>query len=111
MFSALIDSRSRWFVGSSSRSTLGFSSMMRQKSSRAVSPPESASVGLRPSSPLKSIWPRRPWISWRDASGSKRCSHSTAVSPFSMTPVAILREVADRYLVPPLQRPRVHIAR
>jgi hypothetical protein len=48
---------------------------MRQKSSRAVSPPESASVGFSPSSPLKSICPSRPWMSWREAAGSNRCSH------------------------------------
>ena len=60
MFSALIDSRSRWLVGSSSTSTFGFCSIMRQNSSRAVSPPESASVGFSPSSPLNSIWPSRP---------------------------------------------------
>ena len=46
MFSALMASRSRWFVGSSSTSTFGFCSMMRQKSSRAVSPPDNASVGF-----------------------------------------------------------------
>ena len=87
MFSALIDSRSRWLVGSSSTRTFGFCSMMRQKSRRAVSPPDSASVGLCPSSPLKSIWPSRPWMSWRAASGSNWCSHSTAVMPFAIAPV------------------------
>ena len=61
--------------------------MMRQNSSRAVSPPESASVGLLPSSPLNSICPSSPWMSWRAASGSNWCSHSTAVMPLRMTPL------------------------
>ena len=34
--------------------------MIRQKRRRAVSPPDSASVGFRPSSPVKSICPSRP---------------------------------------------------
>jgi hypothetical protein len=47
MFSALIDSRSRWLVGSSSTRTFGFCSISLQKISRADSPPESARVGFR----------------------------------------------------------------
>ena len=58
--SALIDSRSKWLVGSSSTRTLGFCSISLQKISRADSPPDRARVGLRASSPLKSIWPSRP---------------------------------------------------
>jgi hypothetical protein len=34
--------------------------MIRQNNSRAVSPPDSASVGFSPSSPLNSICPSRP---------------------------------------------------
>jgi hypothetical protein len=44
--------------------------LLQQKSRRAASPPESESVFLRPSSPLKSIWPRMPRISSLVACGS-----------------------------------------
>src|SRR6266853_290230 len=50
MLSALIDSRSRWLVGSSNTRTLGFCSISLQKISRAASPPERTSVFLSPSS-------------------------------------------------------------
>ena len=70
MFNALMDSRSRWFVGSSSTSTFGFCSMILQNSNRAASPPESAAVGFTPSSCWKSIWPSRPRSSSLPACGS-----------------------------------------
>src|ERR1035441_2851113 len=44
MLRALIDSRSRWFVGSSSTRTFGFCSISLQKTNRAASPPASTSV-------------------------------------------------------------------
>ena len=46
MLIALIDSRSRWFVGSSSKSTFGFCSIRLQNSKRAASPPDSTFVLL-----------------------------------------------------------------
>src|SRR6266446_3338135 len=54
-FNALMDSRSRWFVGSSRTRKFGFCNISLQKMSLADSPPERALVGLRASSPLKSI--------------------------------------------------------
>src|SRR5207302_1391727 len=72
------------FVGSSKTRTLGFCSISLQKSRRAASPPESASVGLRPSSRWKSIWPSTPRSSSVDACGSNGRSQSSTVVPFSM---------------------------
>ena len=54
-----MDSRSRWLVGSSSTSTLGFCSISLQKISRAASPPESASGRLQASSPRKEHLPQQ----------------------------------------------------
>src|ERR1022692_1653066 len=76
MFSALMDSKSKWFVGSSSTSTFGFCSINLQKISRACSPPESACVGFSASSPLNSICPSSPLTSACVACGLNWYSHS-----------------------------------
>ena len=107
MFSALIDSRSRWLVGSSRTSTFGFCSMIRQKSRRAVSPPERASVGLWPSSPLNSICPSRPWMSCRVRVRIELVQPLDGRHPFADRAGVVLREVADRDLVAPAHRPGV----
>ena len=48
----------------------GFCIIRRQKSRRAASPPDNASVGFKPSSPLNNIWPSTPRISSLVAFGS-----------------------------------------
>ena len=82
----------------------GFCSISLQNSRRAASPPESASVGFRPSSPLNSICPSRP-----------RMSSFVRLRIELVQPVGrghalldrrrvVLREVADLRLVSPLHR-------
>src|SRR5216684_3873329 len=77
MLSALIDSRSRWLVGSSKTSTLGFCSINLQNSSRLASPPERISVRLSASSRGNSSC---PWLDQR---------------------FVVLSKVSNRGLVPP----------
>ena len=60
LFTAAMDSRSRWLVGWSSSSTLAPESIIRESMHRTFSPPESTFTGLYTSSPEKSIRPRKP---------------------------------------------------
>ena len=60
LFNAVIDSMSRWSVGSSNMSTLLPMIIMRESSTRTFSPPESTRIFFTPSSPAKSIRPRKP---------------------------------------------------
>jgi len=60
VLSAVIDSISRWSVGSSSMSTFEFSIIIRERSTRTFSPPDNTFIFLAPSSPAKSIRPRNP---------------------------------------------------
>ncbi len=57
---AVMDSRSRWFVGWSSSRTFEPNIIMRDSIQRTFSPPESTPTGFRTSSPEKSILPRKP---------------------------------------------------
>ncbi len=59
LFSAAIDSRSRWFVGWSSTRKLAPESIMRLSMHRTLSPPESTFALLYTSSPEKSMRPRK----------------------------------------------------
>ena len=59
LFRAAMLSRSRWFVGWSSSSTLAPESMSFEIMQRTRSPPESTFTGLYTSSPEKSIRPRK----------------------------------------------------
>src|SRR5579872_1369699 len=108
MLSALIDSRSRWLVGSSSTSTLGFCSISLQNSRRAASPPERTPVFLVASSRAKSIWPR---ISAQFLGNGCAVplmepleNRRSALDQTAM----VLREVADRSLVSPDYFPGVN---
>ena len=60
LFTAAMDSRSRWLVGWSSSSTLAPESIIRESIHRTFSPPERTFTGLYTSSPEKSIRPRKP---------------------------------------------------
>ncbi len=60
LFSAVIASMSRWSVGSSSIRTLLPIIIMRESSTRTLSPPERTRIFLVPSSPEKSIRPKKP---------------------------------------------------
>ena len=59
LLKAVIDSRSRWFVGSSIKSTLGFPIIILDSIHLTFSPPESTLHDFKASSPLKSILPRK----------------------------------------------------
>ena len=100
--SASIASRSRWLVGSSSTSTFGYCTMIRQNTSRAASPPESAETGLFTSSPENSMRPRWPRtvlvpscgiVSQMTCSGVERAVRQKIVM--------ILSKVADARFVTP----------
>ncbi len=58
-FNAVMDSRSRWLVGSSKTRTLHYASIILDSMQRTFSPPDRISVVLRASSPEKSIRPRK----------------------------------------------------
>ena len=60
LFTAVMDSRSRWLVGWSNSSTLLSNIIMRESMHRTFSPPERTFTGLYTSSPEKSIFPKKP---------------------------------------------------
>ena len=101
MFSALMDSRSKWLVGSSSTRTFGFCSMSLQKSRRAASPPERTSVFLLPSSRWKQHLPQQA------ANFFVRGRRVPLMQPFECCRAmldqssVVLREVADGGFVSP----------
>ena len=57
---AVIDSMSRWLVGSSKISTFAAEIIIFENRQRTFSPPERTFTYLSPSSPAKSILPRKP---------------------------------------------------
>ena len=60
LFTAVIDSRSRWFVGWSRISTFEPNSIIRDSIHLTRSPPDSTFTGLKTSSPENSIFPKNP---------------------------------------------------
>jgi ATPase subunit of ABC transporter with duplicated ATPase domains len=60
LFNAVMDSISRWSVGSSKIKTLLPMIIMRERRTRTFSPPERTRIFFTPSSPAKSIRPRKP---------------------------------------------------
>ena len=60
MFTAVIDSRSKWFVGWSRSKKFEPKSIIRENIHLDFSPPESTFTGLKIESPEKSILPRKP---------------------------------------------------
>ena len=77
---AVIDSRSRWSVGSSKMSTFAPESIMRESMQRTRSPPESTSARFWLSSPEKSIRPRKPRTNVSSGSLEYWRSQSTRLS-------------------------------
>src|SRR5699024_5568470 len=59
-FTAVMLSRSRWFVGSSSLMTFAWDSIMRDSFARIFPPPERTFACFLASSPLNSIRPKNP---------------------------------------------------
>ena len=62
LLSAVIDSKSKWFVGSSKINTLAPDNIMRENIQRCFSPPEIIFDFFKASSPEKSIRPKNPRI-------------------------------------------------
>ena len=96
-----MDSRSRWFVGSSSTSTFGFCSMSLQKIRRAASPPDKASVGFIPSSRMKSIWPSKSAQFFGPRGGIVRLQPIENRQAGLNRGAVVLRKETDRNLVAP----------
>ncbi len=77
LFNDVIDSRSRWLVGSSSIRTLDSESIILESMQRTFSPPESTPIFLMASSPEKSMRPRKVRAKLSPSVGGANCrSHS-----------------------------------
>ena len=84
LFRAVIDSRSRWLVGSSKISTLASVSIIRASMQRTFSPPESTWSSSVASSPEKSMRPKKPaGKALPFVGGANWRSHSTRFISFS----------------------------
>ena len=59
-FTAVILSKSKWFVGSSSKSTLALDNIILLNMQRTFSPPESTLAFFLTSSPLNNMRPKKP---------------------------------------------------
>ena len=87
---AVIDSISRWLVGSSKISTFAPSIIILDKRTLTFSPPDNTFTFLTPSSPGKSILPKKPLTYVGSGSGEKRVSHSTMVmSSVNWAPISL----------------------
>ena len=76
-FKDVMDSRSRWLVGSSSIRTLDSESIIFESMQRTFSPPESTPIFLMASSPEKSIRPKKVRAKLSPSVGGANCrSHS-----------------------------------
>src|SRR5690606_14753996 len=84
-FNAWIDSRSKWFVGSSNNNTFEFESIILESIQRTFSPPDNTDGDFFTSSPENSIRPKKPRRNDSvSSSGEYGRNHST--NDFSLPP-------------------------
>ena len=70
LLKAVIDSKSRWFVGSSNINTLALIIIIRLSIQRTFSPPDKTLLVFKASSPLNNIFPKKPRINTSSLSSS-----------------------------------------
>ena len=94
LFNAVIDSMSRWSVGSSNIRTFAPEIIILDSMQRTLSPPDSTLTFLTPSSPPKSILPKKPRTYVTSFSGEYWVSQSTMVSSLSNSALLSLGKYA-----------------
>ena len=105
LLSAVIDSISRWLVGSSNISTLEPIIIILDIRHLTFSPPESTLTFLTPSSPANNIRPRKPLTYVGSGSGEYCVSHSTIVSSLLNSAALSLGKYACEVVTPHLYEP------